>query len=364
MALSFAIAGGGTGGHVTPALALGEEIVARGHRVIFIGSERGLEAQLVPAAGFELVALPSQQVMGRSLLGRVSGVFGILVQTRRARAALGECSADIVVSVGGFAAMPAVIAALWRRTPLVLVEPNAIPGRVNRLTAHFAKRVFVGYEATASRIAGGEHVHAVGVPLRRALVAAFAAAPPRKAPSPPLDLFVFGGSQGARQINEAMIELSPRLAGRPIRIFHQTGEADRGRVTEAYNDAGLDACVVDFESDMPARYRAADLAVCRAGALTVAELVMAGLPAILIPYPHASDDHQAANAEALASAGAARRLASRPLDVSQLEAEINRLADQPDALALMSEAASALARPHAAREVVDACLQMLEGRAA
>ncbi|MBW2382120.1 MAG: undecaprenyldiphospho-muramoylpentapeptide beta-N-acetylglucosaminyltransferase [Deltaproteobacteria bacterium] len=359
MALSFVIAGGGTGGHVTPALALGEEITSRGHQARFIGSEQGLEAELLPAAGFELVTLRSQQVMGRSLLGRAIGVLGILRQVSAARNALEQYAADIVVSVGGFAAMPTAIAAVLSRTPLVLVEPNAIPGRVNRLTAHFAKQVFVGFAAAAGHLGGGEKVTHIGIPLRRALVDAFATAPARKAPALPLRLFVFGGSQGARQINEAMMELAPRLASRPLRVFHQTGEADRERVVRAYAEAGLEAEVVAFEHEMPRRYRESDLALCRAGALTVAELAMAGLPSILIPYPFAADDHQAANADALALAGAAHRLSSRPLDLDELESEITRLIEQPDALAPMSEAAAALARPDAARDIVEACLALL-----
>lgn len=362
MALSWVVAGGGTGGHVTPALALGEEIVRRGDRVVFVGSEQGLESRLVPDAGFELVALPSQQVMGRSLVGRLRGALGILGQVGRARAALRAADADIVVSVGGFAAMPAALAARWSGRPLALVEPNAIPGRVNRLTARFARRIFVGFEAATDRLGhAGDRVDHSGIPLRRALVDAFADAPPRKTPGSPLNVLVFGGSQGARQINEAMMELAPTLAGRPIALFHQTGEADRDRVAAAYREADVPAEVVAFERDMPSRYAWADVAVCRAGALTVAELAMAGLPALLIPYPYAADDHQAANAKALADIGAGVCLPSQPFDVHELETALFALVDAPDRLAPMSEAASTLARPGAAAYVVERCAALLEG---
>lgn len=360
MALSWVIAGGGTGGHVTPALALGEQIVRRGDAVVFVGSEQGLESRLVPDAGFELVALPSKQVMGRSLVGRVAGVAGILAQVGRARAVLRERRADVVVSVGGFAAMPSALAAAVTRTPLALIEPNAIPGRVNRLTARFARRVFLGFEAARSRI-GGDAARVVhtGVPLRRRLVEAFSTAPPRKTPESPLGVLVFGGSQGARQINEAMMELAGGLAERAVRVFHQSGAADRDRVAAAYAAAGVDAEVVAFEPDMPGRYAWADVAICRAGALTVTELAMAGLPALLVPYPFAADDHQAANAAALADVGAGRCIPSRPFDVHALETALFGLLDRPDQLAPMSEAARGLARPDAAARVVEACIEML-----
>ncbi|MBW2363107.1 MAG: undecaprenyldiphospho-muramoylpentapeptide beta-N-acetylglucosaminyltransferase [Deltaproteobacteria bacterium] len=360
MALSWAIAGGGTGGHVTPALALGEAIAARGDHVVFIGSERGLESKLVPDAGFELVALGSQQVMGRSLLGRLLGVLGIVGQVGAARSALRANDADVVVSVGGYAAMPTAIAAVLTRRPLVLVEPNAIPGRVNRLTARFAKLVFVGFDRASLVLDSGRPtIHQTGIPLRSGLLDAFASAPPRKAPEPPLHLFVFGGSQGARQINEAMMEIAPKLAELPVEIFHQTGEADRERVAQAYAEAGVRAEVAAFEHEMPTRYRWADLALCRAGALTVAELALAGLPALLVPYPFAADDHQTANAKALAESGAGRCLDSRPLDIHELTDELTELLLAPDTLARMSASASALARPNAARDVVDTTARLL-----
>ena len=187
MALSWIIAGGGTGGHVTPALALGEVIAARGESLLFIGSDQGLEARLVPEAGFELLTLPSQQVMGRSLIGKLSGAFRILAQVGRAQAALRERNADVVVSVGGFAAMPAALAALLTRRPLVLVEPNAIPGRVNRLTARFARRVFMGFDSAARHLPRSGKLKPVGIPLRRNLTEAFAKGETRPAPRSPDD---------------------------------------------------------------------------------------------------------------------------------------------------------------------------------
>lgn len=364
MALSWIIAGGGTGGHVTPALALGEAIAERGDRSLFIGSEQGLEARLVPDAGFELLALPSQQVMGRTLRGRIGGVLAILGQVGRAHAALRARQADVVISVGGFAAMPAVLAALISRRPLVLVEPNAVPGRAHRLTARFARLVFVGFARAGAHLGDRSHVRYVGIPLRHALCEAFLSAGTRQSPVPPLRLLVFGGSQGAHQINQSMIAIAPDLAAQPIEIFHQTGKADLEPVRRAYSQAGLKAQVVDFEADMPARYLWADLAVCRAGALTVAELAMAGLPALLIPYPFAADDHQTANAEALSEAGAARQLECRPLDPRELAHQIESLQKRPGELLAMSEAARALARPDAAREIIEETASAIQEHAA
>jgi UDP-N-acetylglucosamine--N-acetylmuramyl-(pentapeptide) pyrophosphoryl-undecaprenol N-acetylglucosamine transferase len=257
-----------------------------------------------------------------------------------------------------------VIAAALRRIPIALVEPNALPGRANRLAARFAHGVFVQFGAAAGVLRRAAGVSVVGAPLRQALVAAFRSAPPRRPPGKPLRLLVFGGSQGARQINDAMIEAAPRLDRSAIEIFHQTGEADRERVAGAYAAAGITARVVAFERDMPARYAESDLALCRSGAMTVAELAMAGLPALLVPYPFAADDHQSANARAVAAAGAAIVLPSRPLAADDLLRALADLAARPDQLVAMGEAAAGLARPDAAAQIVAACAEWMQGREA
>ncbi len=363
MALNWVIAGGGTGGHVMPSLALAEVITKRGESVLFIGSEQGLEGRLVPAAGFELLALPSGQVMGQNLLGKISGLFRIFQGVGRAAAALRSRRTNIVISVGGFAAMPAVLAALLLRRPLFLIEPNAIPGRANALTARFARLVFAGFEGTATseRLNQKNAIRHLGIPLRAALVSAFRQAPARETARSPIHVFVFGGSQGSQQINEAMIDLAPELRDQPLELFHQAGRNDRQRVASAYANAGLTAEVVDFESDMPNRYRWADLAICRSGAMTVAELSMAGLPALLIPYPFAADAHQAANANVYVAAGAGRRLESRPLDRTELRQTMLEFCEKPERLAAMSSCAAGLAKPDSAREIVEACALLVGG---
>ena len=360
MALTWVIAGGGTGGHVTLGLALAEVMKERGDRVLFIGSDRSLEARLVPEAGFELVPLPSPQVMGRSVFGRISGVLGILRLVARARSELKRVSADAVISVGGYAAMPSVLAAAVTRTKLAVVEPNAVPGRANRVAARFAGRVFIAFEGAAKWLGGGsKKLQLVGVPLRQRLLRSIGEQPAHDA-KPPFHLFVFGGSQGAKQINDAVIEALPRLSQAQVEIFHQAGEADQERVARAYSEAGVDGEVVAFESDMPSRYSWADLAVCRAGALTLAELALAGLPALLVPYPHAADDHQTANARELEAAGAARLLSGLDEDPGgSLAGAALELLGNPEALRAMSDCARRWARGEASREIVEACAGML-----
>jgi UDP-N-acetylglucosamine--N-acetylmuramyl-(pentapeptide) pyrophosphoryl-undecaprenol N-acetylglucosamine transferase len=356
----WAIAGGGTGGHVTPALALAEAVAARGDAPFVLGGEIGLERRLVPEAGFELVTLPSGQVMGRSVIARLRAALATSRGLVAAWRELGARRARVLISVGGYASVPGVIAAALRRIPIALVEPNAMPGRANRLAARFARGVFLQFGAAAPKLRRAGAVSVVGAPLRNALVAAFRSAPPRRAPGKPLHLLVFGGSQGARQINDAMIEAAPHLDRSSFEIFHQTGEADRDRVAGAYAAAGVAARVVAFERDMPARYAESDLALCRSGALTVAELAMAGLPALLVPYPHAADDHQSANASAMASAGAAIVLPSRPLTAGDLLRALADLAAHPEQLVAMGAAAARLARPDAAETIVAACAAWAE----
>ncbi len=362
---SWVIAGGGTGGHVTPAIALAEQIRGRGDSVIILGSERGLETRLVPDAGFSLVALPAKQVMGQSYAKRAAALVGMLRACAMAWKTLRTYRADIVISVGGSASIPAVVAALLQRLPLAVVEPNAIPGRANRLAARFARRIFVQFEETALHFeghGGSGRVHNTGIPLRGDLLASFAGGTARRAPTSPLRLLVFGGSQGARQLNDAMIAAAPRLDQHTIEIVHQTGEADRERVADAYAEAKLDAMAVAFETDMPARYRWADVALCRSGALTVAELSLAALPSLLVPYPYAADDHQTANARALEAAGAARLLdpeSNLGESVADTLRALCRVEDSMADLQAMSAGASKLARPGASKQIVDECAALI-----
>lgn len=359
------VAGGGTGGHVTPALALAERIAARGDALVLMGSEHGLETRWVPEAGFDLVALPARQLVSRGLWSRARAVPDMFTACALARRTLRSFRADFVISVGGYASVPAVVSAVLARVPLALVEPNAIPGRANRVAARFARRIFLQFDQTAAGFGasvGNDRIRVSGIPLRTSLVNAFDRASNRGAPVLPIHLMVFGGSQGARQINEAMIAAAPSLDANALEIFHQTGTADRDRVAHAYAAAGITAEVVAFEPEMPRRYQWADLAICRAGALTVAELAMAALPALLVPYPHAADDHQTANARALTDAGAARVLDPRTLSGDRIVETLASLTAAPETLREMSDRAAKRARPDAAERIVAECAALMEAR--
>jgi len=356
--MNWVVAGGGTGGHVTPALALAERIRERGDDVLVMGGRLGLESRLVPEAGFELVALPARQLMGRGLGARIAALPVLLGACAAAWRFMGRRRTHRVISVGGYASVPAVAAAALRRVPIALVEPNAVPGRANRAAARFARQIFTGFDEAAAALS--PRAVTTGIPLRRSLVETFRGGGPRRTPAPPFHLLVFGGSQGARQLNEALIAIAPRLDPGKVEVFHQSGAADRERVAAAYAARGIRAEVVAFEPDMPGRYRWADLALCRSGALTVAELTLAGLASLLVPYPHAADDHQRANARALSQAGAAQLLDARPLEPDALCAALDTLLASPQQITDMGLRAAALAQPDAAERIVQACAALGE----
>lgn len=358
------VAGGGTGGHVTPALALGEVLRREGDPTLFVGTDRGLERRLVPAAGFELVTLPSRPLVGRGAGQRLRGAAALATCTLRALGVLRRFGAELVVAVGGYASAAPALAAVLLRTPLVLVNTDATPGAANRLLGRFARRIFVGFPGAAEAVGHGAddpRVRVTGVPLREALCEAFAAAPePEPDPSGRLHLFAFGGSQGARQINDALLAAIPHLDPARLAVVHQTGEADRERVARAWAEAGFEAEVVAFEADMPARYRWADLVVCRAGAISIAELALAGRPALLVPLAHVGGGEQFANARLLEAAGAARVLDSRSLTDEAFEAALRELLADGETLRAMGRRAAHLARPDAARSVVAECRALLD----
>lgn len=364
----WVVAGGGTGGHVTPALALGQAARAAGEECLFVGARRGLETRLVPEAGFELVALDARPLVGRRLGERVAAVAALGAATLRALRTLRAFRADFVLSVGGYAAVPVTLAALLLRRPFAVIEANASPGAANRLVARRARRIFVEFEAAGRALTGraaDARVRVTGLPLRRELVAAFAGAPPPRAPAPPFRVFVFGGSQGARQINDAVLAILPRLDPARFEFVHQTGESDRERVAAGYARSGVRAEVVAFERDMAARYRFADVVVCRAGAMTLAELALAGRPALLVPLTHVGGGEQVENSRERERAGAAEVIApDRDTGDALLEA-LEKLVADPARLAAMGAAAARLARPGGAEAILAECRALLaaEGRA-
>jgi len=349
------IAAGGTGGHVFPALVVAEALAARGARVEWVGTARGLEARLVPEAGLPLHTLPVRALRGRGAAAWLGAPFALARPLAAALALVRRLRPHVVLGMGGYAAGPAGLAAWLVRRPLVVHEQNAVPGLTNRLLAPLARRVLAGFP---DAFPPGPRVEVTGNPVR----ADIAALPPPEARwagrSGPPRLLVLGGSQGARALNEALPAALARLApGERPEVRHQAGARAAEAVRAAYARAGVAAEVTAFVEDMAEAYGWADLAVARAGALTVAELAAAGLGALLVPYPHAVDDHQRANARWLERAGAAE-VVREPLDPDALAGRLRALLAGRAGLLARAQAARRLARPDAAARVAEACLEV------
>jgi len=356
---TFLFAGGGTGGHLFPGLAVAEELRARrpGCRILFVGSGRPLEAEILAAAGEEHVALP---IRSSADLKRHPWRFCV-DNCRAVRAAgrlLREHRPRVVLGLGGFASFPLLLQARWQRIPFLLLEQNAIPGRVTRWQARRARAVCLTYPESEQRLAGAS-CRLTGNPVRRAIARPIASndlADERV-------LLILGGSQGAESLNQAVLLWAAgqreSLAG--WTIWHQTGPRQQAEVAAAYARLGIPAEVAPFWSDLPARYAAAGLVISRAGATTIAELLCAGKPMVLLPYPHAADDHQRANAAALVRAGAAELVEHGTEAVrtaQRLTTVLKPLLSNPQRRQQLAEAARRLARPNAAQTVVDLLLDV------
>jgi UDP-N-acetylglucosamine--N-acetylmuramyl-(pentapeptide) pyrophosphoryl-undecaprenol N-acetylglucosamine transferase len=343
------LAGGGTGGHVIPAIAIAQELQNKYQaEVLFIGTARGLENRLVPAAGFPLQFVKVGALNRVSLATRLRTLFDLPRAVFAAGRMLNEFQPDVVIGVGGYASGPAMLAAIRRRIPTVAFEPNLVPGFANRIVARFVSAAAVHFEQTAEYF---RNPVVTGVPVRQAFFQIPKKAYVQAFPT----LLVFGGSQGARAINHAMIRAMPELMKRlpGLRVIHQTGERDYNEVQAAYTQAAIPAEVHKFIDDMPGFFSRADLVLCRSGASTVAEIAAAGKPAIFVPFPLAADDHQRRNAEALEQAKAAVVLEETKLDEVWLVDTLCALLDDPARLAAMSAAARAMAHPNATRDIAD-----------
>jgi len=341
------LAGGGTGGHVIPALAIANQLKnSYGAEVQFIGTARGIENRLVPAAGFPLRLVQVGALKNVSLTTRLKTMFDLPRAVWGASAMLNEFAPDVVIGVGGYASGPAMLAAIVKHIPTLAFEPNVVPGFANRVVARLVSGAAVHFEETAKYF---RHAELTGVPVRPAFFAI--AGKPR--PAGPPTLLVFGGSQGAHAINEAMLQCLPELRRQApgIHIIHQTGERDYEDAVARYRAAGESAEVFKFIEDMPAAFGRADLLVCRSGASTVAEIAAAAKPAIFVPFPRAADDHQRINAEAFARNGAAVVVEESKLDGVWLAETIAALLNDPARLQNMSAQARSLAHPDAAREI-------------
>lgn len=344
------LAGGGTGGHVIPAIAIAQELQKLYQaEVLFIGTTRGLEGRLVPAAGFPLQFVKVGALNRVGLTTRLKTLLDLPRATFAAGRMLDEFQPDVVIGVGGYASGPAMLSAIRKRIPTLAFEPNLVPGFANRVVARFVSAAAVHFERTAEYF---RNPVVTGVPVRPAFFQI-----PRKphARSSPT-LLVFGGSQGARAINTAMPRAIPELIKRipGLQVIHQTGERDYNQVRSAYEQAGIAAAEVHkFIDDMPAFFSQADLVLCRSGASTVAEIAAAGKPAVFVPFPLAADDHQRRNAEAMEQARAAVVLEETKLEDVWLVDTIAALLDDPARLARMSDAARSMAHPNAAKDIAE-----------
>lgn len=342
------IMAGGTGGHVFPALAVAEEMRARGWQVSWLGTEKGLEARVVPANDFEIDWLVVAGLRGKGLLAKFSGVFKLIQACGQARQILKRRKPDVVLGMGGFVAGPGGLMAKWLGIPLVIHEQNRVPGTTNRwLVRLAASKVLEAFPGSFPAPVGAI---CTGNPLR----AAFNSPLPRQAwtaqSDRPLRLFILGGSQGAKVLNDIVPDAVAVLPN--LEIKHQTGTAMQTEVAARYRHLGVAADVLAFIEDMPAVYQWADLIVCRAGAMTVSEVAACGLPAIFVPLLYAIDDHQAANAKYLSEAGAALILPQPELTAANLR---NLIEQAMTSLSSMSQAAKAMAKPAATQTVAAIC---------
>ncbi len=354
------IAGGGTGGHLYPGIAVARELLRRSPdaRITFAGTARGIESRVVPKEGFGLDTLRSAGLKGTSVTARIRGLLLLPLSGIDAWSILSRRTPDLVIGVGGYSSGPVVLIAALRRVPTLLLEQNAVPGFTNRMLSRAVSAAAVAFESTAAYF--GERAIVTGNPVRSEFLSdhtGFGARTPG-----PARVLIFGGSQGAHAINVAMVEAAPQLATHPggVAITHQTGERDLALVREGYRRAGFEARVEPFLYAMHREITAADLVICRAGATTIAELAAAGRPAILVPLPGAADDHQRKNAEILVGAGAADLVEQQALTGTVLAARIAALLASPERLADMSAAARRLARPDAAGVIADKALELAQ----
>jgi UDP-N-acetylglucosamine--N-acetylmuramyl-(pentapeptide) pyrophosphoryl-undecaprenol N-acetylglucosamine transferase len=360
--LRAVIAGGGTGGHLYPGIAIARELAARrpGSTITFAGTARGIETKVVPREGFQLDLLRIAGLKGRSPIAAVRGVALLPLSFADAWRIISRRTPDVVIGVGGYSSGPVVMLAALRGVPTLLAEQNAVPGLTNRILARVVGAAAVTFDSTAAFF--GRRGFVAGNPVRPEFFEPMELPPDRQGQGsgePRAKVLIFGGSQGAHAINVAMVEAAPWLAAAGgVDITHQTGERDVELVRDGYRRAGLTARVEPFLYAMDREMKQADVVVSRAGATTIAELAAAGRAAILVPLPTAADDHQKKNAEVCARAGAAELIEQKDLTGSVLAERLLALAGDAPRRQAMAQAARALARPDAAKVIVDRVLEL------
>jgi len=334
---------------VVPLLAVARELKERGHECVFIGTRTGFEAKMVPAAGFPLEFIEIGGLKNVGAVRRIRSLVQLPLSVLKVLRMLNQLKPAAVFSLGGYAAGPVVLAALRKRLPVVVMEPNAMPGLTNRQVGRFVTRALLSFPEAARWFPKGK-AEVTGLPVRPE----FFAIPP-KPRERKLTILITGGSQGSRTLNQAAAGSWRyfREAGFPVRFIHQTGSAAYEALAKKFAESGMEGEIVPFLDDMPRAFQNADLVICRAGAGAVSELAAAGKPSILVPLPHAADQHQLRNAEAFDKAGAARLILDPEMDGGRLFEEAGKLSSQPELFKRMGERARTFAHPDAARRAAD-----------
>ena len=347
--MKILIAAGGTGGHIYPGIAVAKEIMRRdaASEVLFVGTTRGLETKIVPENGFQLSLINSAGLKNVGFAGKLRGLAVLPKSFLEARTLLKEFRPDVVVGAGGYVSGPVLMMASLMRIPTLVMDSNALPGFTNRRLAMFVDKAALTFEDAVPFF--GKKGVVTGNPVRKEFFEIR-----ETESSDTVRLLVFGGSQGARAINTAMVDALSKLGHGKVEITHQTGDAEFEKVRSAYIGAGFESADVrPYISDMVSQFERTDLIICRAGATTCAELAAAGKASIMVPLPTAADDHQRKNAEAMVKAGAARMVLQKDLTGEVLAEEIRALIDSPELIERMEDAAKQLARADAAEVTVD-----------
>lgn len=353
------IMAGGTGGHVFPALATAEKLQAEGVQVEWLGSRHGIEAELIPAAGIKLHSIDVKGLRGKGKLSLLLAPFKLLLALFQALSVVRKVNPDVVLGMGGFASGPGGLAAWLLRKPLIIHEQNAIAGMTNKALSRFAKRVLEAFEHA---FPAGVKTTSLGNPVRGNILAMDAPATRLAGREGKIRLLVVGGSLGAKAINELLPEVLAELDDniRP-EVWHQTGKRNITETQQRYQQLGVEGCrVVPFIDEMDKAYAWADVVLCRAGALTVSELSIAGVASVLVPFPHAVDDHQTKNAAYLADQGAAILVQQRDLTKTYLKKLITEQLHQREQLLEMANKARAVGKPESSQQVAAICLEAMK----
>ncbi len=360
--MRFLLSGGGTGGHLFPAIALAEEILQRkkGNEVLFVGAERGIEKEILPAKGYDCVFLDIRPLRGKGITGFITAIIMLPIAILKSINIIRKFKPDAVIGTGGYACAPVIIAAYILNKRRVLLEQNIVPGFTNRILSRFVDAVITAFK-NSYKYFKTKNIEWLGNPVRHQLFDNYLN---DSVEDEYFTVLIFGGSQGAHFVNNIAADAMKILCekGESINVTHQTGRKDFEEIKKRYNEAGIKAFVTEFIDDMSTAYRTADLVICRSGATSIAEITVCKKPSILIPYPYAADDHQRLNALELVNAGAAVMLKQDGLTSEILAETVLSLKNDPSRLKEMSEAAGRMAKPEAAREIMDFVIALVKGK--